>query len=81
MNTFKHKNAKRRCVILYLFKNERRAEILDRVYEIRRGYHFAPIKHRRKIYFTLPRNEDLTAILIEKEKAEKGIIEVRYFPD
>ncbi|MFT4983242.1 MAG: ribose-phosphate pyrophosphokinase [Flavobacterium sp.] len=35
----------------------------------------------KKIYFALPGNEDLTAILIEKEKAEKGIVEIRSFPD
>lgn len=33
----------------------------------------------KKIYFALPGNEDLTAILIEKEKAEKGIVEIRSF--
>lgn len=35
----------------------------------------------KKIYFALPGNEDLTAILIKKEKAEKGIVEIRSFPD
>jgi ribose-phosphate pyrophosphokinase len=35
----------------------------------------------KKIYFALPGNEELTAILIEKEKAEKGIAEIRSFPD
>ena len=35
----------------------------------------------KKIYFALPGNEALTAILIQKEKAEKGIVEIRSFPD
>lgn len=35
----------------------------------------------KKIYFALPGNEDLTEILIHKEKAEKGIVEIRSFPD
>lgn len=35
----------------------------------------------KKIYFALPGNEDLTEILIQKEKAEKGIVEIRSFPD
>lgn len=35
----------------------------------------------KKIYFALPGNEDLTEILIQKEKAENGIVEIRSFPD
>ena len=35
----------------------------------------------KKIYFALPGNENLTEILIQKEKAEKGMIEIRSFPD
>lgn len=35
----------------------------------------------KKIYFALPGNEALTEKLIQKEKAEKGIIEIRSFPD
>ena len=35
----------------------------------------------KKIYFALPGNEDLAEILIQKEKAEKGIVEIRSFPD
>jgi ribose-phosphate pyrophosphokinase len=35
----------------------------------------------KKIYFALPGNEDLTEILIQKEKTEKGMIEIRSFPD
>lgn len=34
-----------------------------------------------KIYFALPDNEKLTAVLIQKENAEKGIVEIRQFPD
>lgn len=34
-----------------------------------------------KIFFSLPGNENLTAILIQKEKAEKGTVEIRQFPD
>jgi len=35
----------------------------------------------KKIYFALPGNELLTDVLIQKEKAEKGIVEIRQFPD
>lgn len=35
----------------------------------------------KKIYFALPGNEDLAEILIQKEQAEKGIVEIRSFPD
>ncbi|UQD56492.1 ribose-phosphate pyrophosphokinase [Flavobacterium sp. K5-23] len=35
----------------------------------------------KKIVFALPGNEILTEILIHKEKAEKGFIEIRAFPD
>jgi thymidine phosphorylase len=45
-------SAKGRRVILYLFRNERRAEILDRLYEIRKEYYFN--SKRMKIYFALP---------------------------
>jgi hypothetical protein len=68
---------KGRRVILYLFRNERRAEILDRLYEIRKEYYFNSIKRMKKIYFAL-RNEDLTTILIEKRRL-KRIVEIRSF--
>lgn len=35
----------------------------------------------KKIYFALPGNEKLTAVLVQKENAEKGIVEIRQFPD
>lgn len=35
----------------------------------------------KKIYFALPGNEELAEILIQKEKAEKGNVEIRSFPD
>ncbi len=34
-----------------------------------------------KIYFALPGNEKLTSLLIQKENAEQGAIEIRQFPD
>lgn len=34
-----------------------------------------------KIYFALPGNEKLTSMLIQKENAGKGAIEIRQFPD
>ncbi len=34
-----------------------------------------------KIYFALPGNEKICSILIQKEKAEKGVVEIRQFPD
>jgi hypothetical protein len=62
---------KGRRVILYLFRNERRAKILDRLYEIRKEYYFNSIKRMKKIYFAL-RNEDLTTILIEKRRLKRN---------
>jgi ribose-phosphate pyrophosphokinase len=35
----------------------------------------------KKIFFAMPGNEQLTDALIQKEKAEKGIVEIRQFPD
>jgi thymidine phosphorylase len=47
------KKCKGDVFILYLFRNERRAKILDRLYEIRKEYYFNSIKRMKK-YFALP---------------------------
>jgi hypothetical protein len=44
---------KRRCIV-YLFRNERRAEILDRLYEIRKEYYFNSIKRMKKYILLYP---------------------------
>jgi ribose-phosphate pyrophosphokinase len=35
----------------------------------------------KKIYFAMPGNEDLADALVQKEKAERGSVEMREFPD
>lgn len=35
----------------------------------------------KKIFFALPGNEDLTDILVQRENADKGNVEIRQFPD
>jgi thymidine phosphorylase len=64
LKTFDDKSARRR-VILYLFRNERRAKILDRLYEIRKEYYFN--KAHEKNIFCFTRNEDLTTFLLKRE--------------